>query len=206
MGHVLAEGDHRRVAEAIRRAEMLTSGEIFVVVARESGDYRILPLVWAGLTALAAGFVTAALFPEMSAASLALGQLIVLIALAALLWIPTLRVRLVPAGLQQAAARRRAMEQFLAHNLHVTATRTGVLIYVSLAERHASVIADAAIHSRVPDGFWDGIIRSLTVEIAAGRLADGLVHAVEACGGALADNFPREPGDRNELPDKVVEV
>jgi putative membrane protein len=113
---------------------------------------------------------------------------------------------LVPRSVQIACAENHAREQFLAHNLHATASRTGVLIFVSLAERHAEIIADTVIDGRVPDNFWQAIIDRLTAEIRAGRLADGLVLAVEACGAALAEHFPRRQDDRNELPDKVLEI
>jgi putative membrane protein len=58
----------------------------------------------------------------------------------------------------------------------------------------------------VPANFWAEIVDQLTGEIAAGRLAPGLLGAVEACGDALAEHFPRHPGDENELPDRVVEI
>ena len=206
MTAALSAEEHRRVAEAIARAEALTSGEIFVVVARASSNYRFLPLAWAGPAALLAGLVAALAFPRMSAGSLVLGEAIVLVLFAALLAVPNLRIRLVPAALQDARARAVAKQQFLAHNLHATESRTGVLVYVSLAERHVSVLADTAIDERAPDDFWDGIVARLIAEIKAGRLAEGLAEAVEACGRVLAEHFPRRAADRNELPDHVVEI
>jgi putative membrane protein len=202
----LGPGEHERIAAAIRRAESRTSGEIFVVVARRSGDYRLAPILWAALAALFGGFVAAAIRPEVAAGSHALGQGLVFAALAALASVPALRIHLVPLAVRRARAEARAREQFLAHNLHATEARTGVLIFVSLAEHHAQIVADAGIHARVPEGFWVEIVERLTAEIAAGRLADGLVQAVEACGTALAQEFPRHGGDENELPDRVVEI
>jgi putative membrane protein len=57
-----------------------------------------------------------------------------------------------------------------------------------------------------PENFWAEIVDRLTAEIGAGRLAAGLIGAVEACGAALAQNFPPRPADQNELPDRVVEI
>ena len=202
----LSAEDHAQVAAAVRRAENLTSGEIFVVVAGASGDYRTTPFLFAGLAALFGGFAAAAIFPAISAASLALGQAGVLAVVAALLSVPVLRMRLVPAAVQDSRAQARATEQFLAHNLHGTRTRTGVLVFVSLAERHVSVLADTAIDACVPDDFWEEIVAGLTAGIRAGRLGPALAEAVEACGAALAEHFPRRADDRNELPDKVVEI
>ncbi len=202
----LSAEEHERIAAAIRRAEARTSGEIFVVVAQASGDYRMQPILWAALAALLGGFVAAAVRPGIAAGSLALGQALVFVIVAAAGMIPALRLYFVPLAVRRARAEARAREQFLAHNLHATEARTGVLIFVSLAERHAEIIADSGIHGRVPANFWAEIVDRLTGEIAEGRLAEGLLAAVNACGAALAEHFPRHPGDENELPDRVVEI
>ena len=202
----LSAEEHERIAAAIRRAEGATSGEIFVVVAQASGDYRLQPILWAALAALLGGFVSAAISPDVAAGSHVLGQALVFLVIAAVGSLPALRLYFVPLAVRRARAEARAREQFLAHNLHATEARTGALVFVSLAEHHAEIIADAGIASRVPEDFWATIVDTLTSEIAAGRLADGLVQAVEACGAALAQHFPRHPGDENELPDRVVEI
>jgi putative membrane protein len=143
---------------------------------------------------------------EVSAAELALGQAIVFVLVALLSLHPRLRMLFVPRAVRTGRAENHAREQFLAHNLHATQSRTGVLIFVSLAEHHAQILADTAIDSHVAEDFWVAIVDRLTAEIAAGRLAEGLVLAVESCGTALAEHFPRRGDDRNELPDKLVEL
>ena len=203
---LLSSEEHERIAAAIRAAEARTSGEVFVVVARESGDYRLAPILWAAFAALLGGFVAATIRPEAAAGSHALGQAVVFLAVAAAASLSPLRTYFVPRAVRRARAEARAREQFLAHNLHRTAARTGVLIFVSLAEHHAEIIADAGIHSRVPENFWVKIVDRLTAEISAGRLAEGLAAAVGACGAALAEHFPPAAIDRNELADRVVEL
>jgi putative membrane protein len=213
----LAPEEHRRVATAIQAAEARTAGEIYVVVAARSDDYRMLPLLWAALLALIGGWVTplwSALatwwsgwaVADVSAAELALGQAIVFVLVALVSLHPRLRMLFVPRAVRTGRAENHAREQFLAHNLHATQSRTGVLIFVSLAEHHAQILADTAIDSHVAEDFWAAIIDRLTAEIGAGRLAEGLVFAVESCGTALAEHFPRRADDRNELPDKLVEL
>ena len=44
----------------------------------------------------------------------------------------------------------------------------------------------------------------LIAEIRAGRLADGLIAAIESTGAVLAEHFPLRVGDRDELSDDVV--
>jgi putative membrane protein len=202
----LSAAEHAKIAAAIGAAEAKTAGEIFVVVAGQSDTYRTLPLLWAALATLLGGFVAAAIQPMIAAGSLALGQGVVFVLIAAASLAPAWRMYFVPQHVQRARAQARAREQFLAHNLHATQSRTGVLLFVSLAERHVEVVADAAIDAKVPEDFWQGIVDLLTAEIGAGRLAQGIVMAVEACGTALAEHFPRRVGDVNELPDKLVEI
>lgn len=202
----LAEDDHARIAAAIADAERRTAGEIVVVVAGQSDSYRILPFLWLTVAALLGGFVYAAIAPGAPAGSLALGQAIVL-ALAALpALVPSLRVRMVPAAIREARAMDEARRQFLSRNLSGTAGRTGILVFVSLAERFACVLADSGIDDQVADDFWEEIVDRLVDRSAAGQLADGLVEAVQACGRALAEHVPPAAGDRNELPDRVVEI
>jgi len=226
---VLTPEEHARIAAAIRAAEARTSGEIFAVVARESDDYRLQPLLWAALATLLAGLVAGLLGPLMlglfsgpgdwtaqeegalpwvplDGTALALGEAAAFLALAALASIPRFRVRLVPAAIRRRRAHRHAVEQFLAHNLHATEARTGVLIFVSLAERYAAVIADRGIAARVPQATWDALTLRVVEAAAEGRLADGLVRAVEEAGEVLAENFPPSRENENELPDALVEL
>jgi len=200
------QAGHERVAQAIRAAEATTSGEIFVVVARASDDYRFIPLLWAALATLLGGFLAAALDPALSAARLAVEQAIALVLLGALASLPRLRPWLVPRAVKQRRAGRHAMEQFLAHNLHTTERRTGVLIFVSLAERYAAVIADKTINDVVAQETWDDIVGQLTAGFRRGHGADGLAEAIARVGRVLAERFPPGMLDHNELPDRLVEI
>jgi putative membrane protein len=47
---------------------------------------------------------------------------------------------------------------------------------------------------------------ALLVEVKAGRVGDGIVAAVERIGVVLAEHFPRSAVDRNEIPDKLIEL
>ena len=38
------------------------------------------------------------------------------------------------------------------------------------------------------------------------RIADGFVEAIAACTEVLAEKLPRCPDDKNELPNKLVEI
>ena len=78
-------------------------------------------------------------------------QLMVFAALLALLYPKAIRLSLVPSQIvKRRRAHRRAVEQFLTQNMTATAERTGVLIFVSVAERYAEVIPDTGIAQKVP--------------------------------------------------------
>jgi putative membrane protein len=73
-----------------------------------------------------------------------------------------------------------------------------------MAERYAEILADAGIADRVDASLWRGIIRDLTGAIRDGRIADGLMAAVQRSGAILAEHAPPRPGDEDELPNKVI--
>ena len=96
------------------------------------------------------------------------------------------------------------MEQFVAQNLHTTAGRTGVLIFVSVAERHAEIVADAASTIACPKGTWQAIVKRLTTAFAQRQPVEGFVAAIDEVGSHLAAHFPPGSCDANELPDHLI--
>jgi putative membrane protein len=200
---LVVEDDHRRIAAAITEAERKTSGEIVAVIAPESASYLHGPFLWAALAALAVPWPLV-FFTWWRIEHIYLLQLVVFASLVILLMPRSLRVALVPKSLKHARAHRRAMEQFLAQNLHTTVGRTGVLIYVSVGERFAEIVADAAIHGKVPEGVWEAIVADLTDAIGRGRAGDGFVRAIGAVGEHLARHFPPDPGRPHVLSNHLI--
>jgi len=200
---VISEKDAKRISRAIARAEKKTAGEIVAVLAERSDDYLFIPFLWAALAAL---LVPIPLFLASSLSAIEIyGAQLAAFALLALpaAWMP-LRVRLVPAAIRHARAHRHAMEQFLAQNLLTTKGRTGVMIFVSLAERFAEVVADEAIYAKVPPETWEEIVEVLTGHIRKGETAAGFIEAVARCGALLAEHFPPPEEPANQLPDHLI--
>lgn len=197
--------DRERISAAVQRAEGATSGEIVCVLARRSADTGALGMLVAALLALALPwglmFFTALPLQEILGLQLAL-----FVGLAVLLSMPPLAVLLLPRSVRRAAAHRAALEQFVARGMGRTGGRTGVLIFVSLAERYARIVADEAINARVPQAEWQEAVDALVGHMREDRIADGYVEAIERCGRVLAAHFPRRPDDRNELPDRIYLV
>lgn len=192
---LVSSADRERVAQAIAEAEAGTTGEIVAVIAAESGSYLYVPFMWGALAALAVPFplIFWTWWPIQTIYAL---QLIVFVALVALLMLRPLRLALVPRRDKHGRAHRRAVQQFVAQNLHTMPNHTGILIFVSVAEKYAEIIADNGIHARVAQGTWDTIVGNLTRAIGEGRAADGLVAAIAEVGSHLAQHFP--PGVRRE--------
>ena len=98
------------------------------------------------------------------------------------------------------------MHQFLAHGLHVTRDRTGVLIFAALDDHQVEVIADEGIYSRVDPEVWAEAVLALTTDLRARRPVEGFQRAIALAGGVLAEHFPPSTTNRNEVPDRLVEI
>ncbi|WP_137933115.1 TPM domain-containing protein [Mesorhizobium comanense] len=203
--------DHERIADAIRAAEATTDGEIYCVVAHASDGYFAPAALMATLgmliVSLAVAYGLEAWWLSIRVPHFVIAQLLALAGVMALLWaLPALRIHMVPRRLRYQAAHANAIKQFLARNVHRTSARTGVLVFVSIAERYAEVVADSGIDGRVGQHVWDGVVRDLTAHAGDDKLADGFVKAIGQVGAVLSEHFPATPGDINELDDHLVEI
>lgn len=207
----LTSAQHQALSHRIREMEASTTGEIYCVVARRSDSY-FLPAAFM----LAVGLLAVSLplawwldrsWLAMPHLGLVAAQATALAAALLLLRaFPGLRLLLVPRRLRYRRAHDNALRQFLAHNIHMTERRTGVLIFVSLAERYAQIVADAGINAAVGQHEWDGIVARITAAATAGRLAEGLGDAIGHAGALLATHFPGGVRNPNELDDHIVEI
>lgn len=221
----LSEADHQAVSAAVAAAEAQSAGEIVTIIAAESNSFHDVALLWSALAAFAALSVLAA-FPSFYLGRVdwllgtwqsdwtprmvfALALLVASMKFLAMwllqLWRP-LRMALVPAPLKHARVRDRAERYFKVGAERRTHGRTGILIYLSLAERRAEIVADRAIADKVAPEVWGDAMAAMLAEIRAGRPGAGMVAAVERVGAVLAEHFPRAEDDQNELPDRLIEL
>lgn len=202
---MITESDKVRISAAIQKAEAHTAGEIFCVIAQRSSDYRLVPVAWAAWLALIAPLPIIYL-TNWSAAVIYLSQLIVFLVAALALSHPKLWFRIVPRRAKHDRAHAEAMRQFFAQGLDKTEHRTGVLIFASTAERYAEIVADAGVNEKVTPEVWDDAMNTLVIAIKADRPAEGFLAAIEQCGAVLAAHFPPGTLNRDELPDKLLEI
>jgi putative membrane protein len=221
----LTEEDHAKVSAAIAAAEAKSDGEILAVATPLSDPYHDVALHWAVLVLIAVLAWAAAcpscldwwldLFlggwrPEPTLREyftflLILAVLKFTVVLLILRYMP-LRLALTPGATKTRRVRRRAIAMFKAAAERRTVGRTGVLIYLSMGERRAEIVADEAITKVTTPETWGEAMAALLVDVKAGRPGDGIAAAVEQVGVVLAEHFPRSVTDTNEIPDKLIEL
>jgi putative membrane protein len=130
----------------------------------------------------------------------------VFVALCAVLCLPRVRVALMPRAARRAVAHRAAVEQFDIRGIARTKDRSGILIFVSLAERYARIIADDGIAARVQQTEWQGAVDALVAHMRDERIADGFVAAIDLCADQLAAHFPRDGTAQDELPNRIYVI
>lgn len=221
----LSPDDHARISAAVAAAELHSDGEIAVMAARRSGDYA----EWAMLLAAVAALSIPAFFATMPGYfsdmvlwvsgswqdEPSVAAVLVVVALAGALkfvgvwlilrWMP-LRLCLTPGLLKRARVRDAALRAYRIGIESRTRASTGVVVYLSLAEQRAEIVADGGITERVGTEAWGDAMELLLGGVRDGRTADGIVAAVGAIGTLLTQHFPRSDNDSNELPDRLIEL
>lgn len=221
----LSAHDHDRINKAVATAEADSAGEIVTILAERSDGYTDVALSWAAVTAtatLAAIAVAPEIFLEpyawlrggwVSEWSIRDALLVALVVTASeflavlliQLW-PPFKFWLVPAPIKSLRVRDQAVRAFRIGAERRTHGRTGILIYLSMRERRAEIVADAAIAARVEPDAWAAAMAAMLDHVEQGEVADGMIAAIERVGAIVAEHFPRPADDQNELPDRVIEV
>ncbi len=227
MAMKMTEKDHQRIVEAVKAAEATTAGEIYCVLTPAVSEYRETPLAWAAgaalvlpALALLLGFepqMLVGLFGGWTAGHGATSDTIftalaiyaglqaaVFVLALALVALPPVRRALTPGSLKRERVHRAAMQQFLSHGLHATQDRTGVLLFASLAEHRAEVIADEGIYRLAPDVVWEEVVALLIAGLKRRDIGGGFEAAVKRSGEILAEHVPPRGDNPNELPDRLV--
>ncbi|WP_028624658.1 TPM domain-containing protein [Pseudomonas sp. Ant30-3] len=200
---LLNEQEQRKVAEAIAHVERDTDAELVTVLAARADDYAYIPLLWASLLALVVPGVVHYLSGWLTLHSLLMVQWGTFIVLCLLFKIPKITTHLIPRSVRHWRASNLARRQFLEQNLHYTVGGTGILIFVSEAERYVEILVDQGISSRLDNAHWDAIVAAFTQQVKQGQTLPGFVTCIEACGELLRVHVP-VTHVRNELPNRLV--
>ncbi len=218
----ITEADIQLVTQAVTDAEARSDAEIATIVAERSDNYNDVPLIWAALVALLALAIYAA-FPDFYLALLdrlsggwhvwTIREWMTVLVFATTIkflatryligWWP-LRMAFTPGSTKTRRARARAVALFKASTERRTHSRTGVLIYLSLAEHRAEIVADEAIVAKVAPEAWGAAMALLIDQLKAGKPGEGMAAAVAAIGEVLAGHFPRTGDDPDEMPNRMI--
>ncbi len=196
------------IEDAIKKAEAKTSGEIVPMIVRRSSTINHVPVI---LLSLLVALFFALDGPGWQAAFLGehwawyLGDIALLTAASALFArLPWMQRLLTTSSDQDDQVDMRARLEFYESNITNTKGSTGILLFASLMERRAVVLADKAISDKVSKETWREVCDLLVGGIKKGNMGLAFSEAIANCGEILAPGFPIQPDDVNELKDQLI--
>ncbi|WP_148863753.1 TPM domain-containing protein [Marinobacter fonticola] len=200
---LLSKNDQEAVTEAINNVERETDAELVTVLTAQSDNYAYIPLLWAGILALMVPGVGNYFGGWLGADMLLLVQWGTFIVLSLLFRLPSINTRLIPRQVRYWRASNLARRQFLEQNLHHTEGATGMLIFVSEAERYVEILVDQGIADALDNAVWEDIVADFTTQVRQGQTKQGFLDCIAACGKLLKEHVPATH-ERNELPNHLV--
>ena len=202
----ISPADLARIEAAVFEAERGTSAEIVPVIARRSMYVRHVPVLTGLLVAVLILLPEVRTGLEMLVPNV-LAQWLIEFAAVGLGfvagWSPAIQRLLANPRDVAAAVNAKAELEFYRIGMTTTAGRTGILLFLSLAERWAVVLADEAIAGKLSPETWTQVMNLMVAGGKNGALADGLIQAVDACSKLVAPLFPRTKDDRDEIRNQL---
>ena len=204
----ISDTEIKKIEAAIDHAEELTSGEIVPVIVGRSSSVGHVPLT---LTLLLTLIVVVAELPFSEWLWVTpwawLWPVVFVVlygisfVLAKMFWIQKI---FVPERDEVEEVHQRAHLEFYANRVNRTIGGTGVLIFVSVMEKKAVVLADEALSQKVPKETWDAVVAELGKKLNKGEWGEGFVDAIHTCGRHLQTHFPIHGARVNELKNHLV--
>lgn len=200
---ILSKTERDQITQAVFQAEQTTSGEIVVIIVKKSDFYTgerwrvgiFFSFLAAGVLYCVNPFLDPIWYLMIQVPFLALGY-------SSARFQKILKIFLSEKLIDE-KVHQRAVEAFEKSQLSLLQERSGILIFVSLFEKRAEILADSGIHSRVSENDWNNIIYSLVRSISSRELVPGLCVAVQECGKLLSRHFPIFQNKVNLFPDTV---
>ncbi len=207
----LTPAEQKKVTQTVQQTELQTSGEIVPMIVSCSHDYPKARLIAAFMYSLPMSFICA----HLLSAYLWIDPLNVYFFL--FLWLPffglsSIIISVFPklfrifisAEDMAIEVEEEAIKSFFAERLYKTKEANGILVFVSVFEKKAWILADQGINEKIDPGQWQGIINALTGAIAKGDRCGGLCEAITQTGNILADHFPYQRNDTDELHNLII--
>ncbi len=214
----LTSNEKKAIREQIAHTESRTRGEIITVVAKQSDDYRYIPILWAAVIALSvpAWYFLYQTFAQSdwqypgeantSWQILYPIQVLVFFAVGMLFQYTPIRMLLIPESIKLRRARRHAHEQYFIQNLHGSTHNCGILIFVSVAEHYVEIIVEKGISEGVDNAVWQSTVDEFVTLVRQGEIGKGFQNAIEHCREILWQHFPADNEKTNEFTNHLIEV
>ena len=211
----------KRINDAVVEAESKTSAEIVPVVATASGRYdrpEDIVGVWLGVAALVGAWAVLPAaggepgswggFPAVVHLICLAAAVVVGFVVGAVLgsYVGWLRRLFTPRNQMRDEVSAAARQAFFDGRVHHTAGATGLLVYVSLYERMATVLADRAVLDKLSQAALDELQVGLIEQLRTAGPTEAICGVVRAAGERLGEVLPRAEDDVNELPDGLVTI
>jgi len=216
---LLSEKEIENLRSAVEKAESNTSGEIATAIIAESDDYASFELNFAILNGFIYFFIMQFftsdikgilenMFWEYSDNYLVMfygfSTFLVIFISYFMLNIPFFDRLIIPKKVMTKKVHNRAMKHFIESGTINTKDRTGILIFISVLERKVELIADTGIAIKITPEKWQEIVDNIIIGIKEKNISTHFVKSIEMCGELLAEHFPIEKDDQNELTDTIT--
>lgn len=193
-----------QVEAAIEAVEQKSAGELVVAVVGRSESYDLPRCVGSGAWALASMLLVSLSGLPVGADFLLLAQLPMWLLFWHVLGFSPFLRRLSGGLHTDRVVRRRAMQLFMAHGLYKTREHSGLLIMISELEHRVVILGDTGIDQRIGKIGWQSHVDVIVQGIKRGQTSVALVSVLESLGEVLAQHFPQQPNDTNELSNRVI--
>lgn len=204
----LKEPDFQKIEDVIAEVEEQTSGEIVPVIVKKSSSVGHIPLT---LTLIITLMLVIGEMPFSDWLWVRpwvwLWPLLILVIyllsifLARIFWVQKL---FVPEKDEMEQVHQRACLEFYLNRVQGTSKRTGVLIFVSVMEKKAVILADEGISSKLPPETWNNLLMDFRVKLNEGQWVEGFTEAIRECGKLLKTHFPISDSSENQLKNHLV--
>lgn len=215
----LKNEDLEKIKNAVKNAERKTAGEIATAFIKESDNYAVYELMFSVFCGFIY-FVVMMLFSSNIEHTLkkmlwdySTDHLLIFYGLSTFLvififyWLANISCidrLIVPESVMRRKVNERAVRYFMESGVYNTKDRTGILIFISSLERRVELLADKGINEKIPQEKWNAVVSHIIDGIKSGRMVEHLTDAIAQCGEMLAEHYPIQPDDVNELKDDIA--
>jgi putative membrane protein len=210
--HILDHDGAKKIAEAVKSVEASTIGEIVPMIVRRSSTvghvfYSIVLAFFSLFLFLELFFYKQFLSFSYSYYWLTACYIIVFpiaYLFSQFMWVQRFFVSEKDELMQVMA---RAELEFYRQKINGANSRAGILLFVSLMEHKAVVLADISVSQKLPNETWDKIVQTLVLGIKNREAVSGFEKAISECGVILKEKLPANGSGTkksNELSDLLI--